>query len=685
MTAGAGVAEKSSGSPLGIVSHPIWDVTLTDEMVIAATEESTRSMIRFGLGIGRCETARAIARELRLVMKTGAPDKVCRRALEIFVRNCDTGGILRCMNSRLRSIPTSHPEDSNGLVTSVSTACGDLSNFIWLIWAGMKTSKLDGPLFRGVELRADELDELRSNVGKIIVWPGFSTCASTREIAEKDASAWRGGVSVVFEVRSAYGKRLGDTFVLPPFSCFRVDAVTGSVVHLTGACATRRPLLPKVNLPPGLQPGVIPARLRSNLMGLHDAVHRGDLRAIKRFRRKPEFVNACGPAGLTPLHLAVLERKVEIVRLLGAMGARVDTMNAEGHTALTEAVAYGLNEMLAELVDLGADLDKKDAHGWTALQYAARDGMFSAFSILVGLGADVHALTSQGSTALFIAARFGRDEIVRRLVALGADIEATGPLGWTPLMCAAVEGQVGAVRALIDLGADVNTRHGDGSPLLMTLVAVRHQRTDVIELILLQNVDVDATSLVDGATAMLHAAQNGSSTIIRMLAAKGAKIDPRESDGKTPLWVAARVGHESALRTLARLGADVDAETYFGVTAMGVAADRGHLNIVSALAELGADLSAGRAFAPLHRSAHHGNVAMIRLLISLGADVNGKTSEGSTPIWFATEANQPEAVRVLAEAGADVNVTHNGLTALAYARTHGRAAAVQALLAAGAV
>lgn len=61
------------------------------------------------------------------------------------------------------------------------------------------------------------------------------------------------------------------------------------------------------------------------------------------------------------------------------------------------------------------------------------------------------------------------------------------------------------------------------------------------------------------------------------------------------------------------------------------------------------------AYDGLFRAAHEGDVAEIKRLVAEGADVDARDAKERTPAHIATFASQDEALRSLAEAGADMN------------------------------
>jgi len=88
----------------------------------------------------------------------------------------------------------------------------------------------------------------------------------------------------------------------------------------------------------------------------------------------------------------------------------------------------------------------------------------------------------------------------------------------------------------------------------------------------------------------------------------------------------------------------------------------------------------------LYRAAGDGNTAQVLALLDSGADVNGRTSDGSYALNRAAVFNQVEIMRLLLERGANPNVQNSeGDTPLICATKYagGQAATVNALVSAG--
>lgn len=96
---------------------------------------------------------------------------------------------------------------------------------------------------------------------------------------------------------------------------------------------------------------------------------------------------------------------------------------------------------------------------------------------------------------------------------------------------------------------------------------------------------------------------------------------------------------------------------------------------------------ADKGWSPLHLAAHYGHLAVVKLLIEEGGDVNVRSRNkiGNRPLGAAVAGGQLEVVRVLLASGANVNATDvGGLTPLHLAVGEKRKDIADALIAAGA-
>ncbi|QTG98260.1 ankyrin repeat domain-containing protein [Wolbachia endosymbiont of Rhagoletis indifferens] len=101
---------------------------------------------------------------------------------------------------------------------------------------------------------------------------------------------------------------------------------------------------------------------------LHYAINAKTVRVLVE---KGVNVNAADVGGYTALHLAVTEKRLEIVRELIKSGAEV---NAEEYgnkcIPLHLACMVGEKEIVEELVKAGAEIEQADKFGMTGMDYA---------------------------------------------------------------------------------------------------------------------------------------------------------------------------------------------------------------------------------------------------------------------------------------------------------------------------
>lgn len=90
----------------------------------------------------------------------------------------------------------------------------------------------------------------------------------------------------------------------------------------------------------------------------------------------------------TPLHAAAENGKKKIAKLLLNSGARVDTMNKDGVTALMLAASNNHVAVLSLLFDCGASFYVIDEKGLTALHHACIGGSLKAVRFLLNAGAE---------------------------------------------------------------------------------------------------------------------------------------------------------------------------------------------------------------------------------------------------------------------------------------------------------
>ena len=210
------------------------------------------------------------------------------------------------------------------------------------------------------------------------------------------------------------------------------------------------------------------------------------------------------------------------------------------------------------------------------------------------------------------------------------------------------------VRVVVGMGADVNGRLEEALPL-MTYCAARGC-VEAVKACLAAGAEVDAPGDDYGnwMTALVHAGRGGHEAVVEVLLEAGASPTVGEGDEDHTLATVCEVHPTPGIvRRLVEAGADVNAWDEDGYPSIVYASERGDLALMKVLVELGADV---RATTENEKTAMHeaASAEVVRWLAARGASVQGDGVNDS-PLQRACAYGRVDAVRALIELGADVN------------------------------
>ncbi|CAM9688832.1 unnamed protein product, partial [Laminaria digitata] len=249
----------------------------------------------------------------------------------------------------------------------------------------------------------------------------------------------------------------------------------------------------------------------------------------------------------------------------------------------------------------------------------------------------------------------GRLDMVRLLLNHGADVSLRRPKWHTALLTACLGGHASILEELITAGADPNERYTKGRTPLLWLA--REGSARIVKTLINAGAQLDARDF-DGCAAIHHAAAVGHTSTLHELVVAGSSHAWRSNNFQTPLAVACFSGKwENVKHLLDNCGADPGVIDGLRHTPLQIAAHHGHLAVVKLLLrcdvhELGPNAYPGALCA----AAMAGNVSVLgALLVAEGrAHANG-TEIGTkmTPLLYSAGNCHPIPTAMLLEAGGD--------------------------------
>lgn len=145
----------------------------------------------------------------------------------------------------------------------------------------------------------------------------------------------------------------------------------------------------------------------------------------------------------------------------------------------------------------------------------AYNGQWLPIQQAIEKGLSVNALDPSGHTALMLASYNGHTGIVEKLLEAGADVNLTNPTGTTPLMLASSGPFPETVQVLLKAGAKVNVIDS-GEHFTALMWAAAEGQTEVVKILLDNGADMTLTD-IDGDTAESFAFKAGHQAIVELL------------------------------------------------------------------------------------------------------------------------------------------------------------------------
>ncbi|XP_078608742.1 transient receptor potential cation channel subfamily A member 1-like [Branchiostoma floridae x Branchiostoma japonicum] len=327
---------------------------------------------------------------------------------------------------------------------------------------------------------------------------------------------------------------------------------------------------------------------------LHTAVNSGDVDHVRTLLNEPGVdVNARGDGNSTPLHLAVINNDISVVKLLLERDADIYAEDAD-HVSpwrLAQAAQCSL-QILQVILKAAADL-----------QSDVVDSNQAATSPSKAVPA------ADCGWALMEVAKSGGSQATEKL------------------------------RSLLSISGDVSMTQRDSRGRTILHHAVANQ--EALQFLLESGRTTDLLEVADedGCTALLLAAEGGYTESVSSLLVAGANREAADKNGQTALHKSAGRGHYNVVDAILTSEDMAD-----GVA--GLVDDIRDTNDVTSRLVNTLDRQ-GRK--PLHMAAEKGQEKIVRLLLEKNTSIN-KTRDGRSPLDLAAESGSAETVETLISA-----------------------------------
>ncbi|KAI1115069.1 ankyrin repeat-containing domain protein [Nemania sp. NC0429] len=359
----------------------------------------------------------------------------------------------------------------------------------------------------------------------------------------------------------------------------------------------------------------------------------------------------------------------ELLQVVLDAGADVNHIAINSHSPLLAAVYYEEIETVKILLERGADVNAvvSNPAGWAPIN-AAYDNP-GIIKLLLKHGADINNLSSSG-TVLYQAARWNFADTVESLLEHRDELDLEKCLkdesdpendGMTPLCIACKYGRVGIMRLLLEAGANAKHETRDGSfplELCLQFASSKEVPEQAMRTLLEYHSRIDLNQRDhNGNTALHDIVDDTPLSVVRALVNAGADFNIANNKNYTPFLVCLDTGNVEVAKYLLSKNASLNntAISPLHLTCRGT-----KLESIKLLVEAGMDVNkvddrTGETPLYAHLAMGRANLEVVQYLIASGADVNKIGGELKYPIIEACASSGEDIIRLLVEAGADIN------------------------------
>ncbi|KAF5296332.1 hypothetical protein FQA39_LY12549 [Lamprigera yunnana] len=395
---------------------------------------------------------------------------------------------------------------------------------------------------------------------------------------------------------------------------------------------------------------------------------------VKKLLLKGARINNLGNNSLTPLHVAVIHKRLDIIEMLLSFGAKINIADGSGNTPLHLACQNYCNLIIVEkLLQCNADVNLRNMEGDLPLHCALKNDLpdiadlflppkwyqlrFLPKTLIFANSVELNIQNKVGDTPLLLAIKYNHMSIASKLLNY-VDTKVENAMAHSCLHNAVEHDNSNFVLKLCYNNFDINATSSDGSPLQLALNS--------------QQVDIGNLLIINGAIyddCLHNAIKSGSRELVLKILENDVDIDKRDDNGLTPLLQAIENEHSHLAALLIKKGANVHLTDDVGTSAVYFSVRKNYKRLLTRLFVEGADINkcTNDGDVPLLCALKNSSYIISKTLISFGADVNCTDSNGWSPLHTAIMF-QTSLIDALLRNGADAFLeTRDGQSCLHFA------------------
>ncbi|PQJ78575.1 ankyrin repeat domain-containing protein [Polaribacter porphyrae] len=364
-----------------------------------------------------------------------------------------------------------------------------------------------------------------------------------------------------------------------------------------------------------------------------------------------------------------------IKHLLSKKGNGVNKKTHDGRTYIFWAAYKNNLEIMKHLYKNGAKTNIVDTHGYTFLNFAASAGVVNQeiYKYSLDIGANINTEKNHsGANALLLVAPYLKDfKLVNFLVSKGASLQDKDNNGNGFFEYAAKGGNIIFLKETIKKGVKPGK-----NAMIFASQGLRRQKNTLEMYQFLEKEGAKANILNERGRSPLHYIAYSSKDLATYsyFIDKGLDVNYQDKGGDSPFMNAANSNTLAVVKFLSKYVKDYNVKDENGRSALAMAVNRNTTDVIKFLLEKGADINTvdkeGNTLSyyimnnyPAKNTKRFEDKLV--LLQQKGLVINELQNAGNTLLHIATERNNLDLLKRLAEFKIDVNAKNEeGLSAL---------------------